>query len=86
MRNIVNKLLREKKYSWSCLHNRAVGYIRNGALLAAAVGLNAIPLDWIIGGLQALEGPTGCSGIVNWEVLNQVGSTDTILDLIPAAP
>jgi hypothetical protein len=63
--------------------NRAVGCIRNGALLAAAAGFNAIPLDWIIGGLQALERPTGCSGILNWEMLNQVGSTDTILDLIP---
>jgi plastocyanin len=61
--------------------NRAVGCIRNGALLAAAAGLNAIPLEWIIGGLQALEGPTGCSGIVNWEMLNQIGGTDTILDL-----
>lgn len=65
---------------------RAVGCIRNGALLAAGAGLNAIPLNWIIGGLQALEGPTGCSGIVNWEMLNQVGGTDSILDLIPAGP
>jgi hypothetical protein len=66
--------------------NRAVVCIRNGALLAAAAGFNAIPLEWIIGGLQALEGPTGCSGIVNWNILNQVGSTDTILDLVPAFP
>jgi hypothetical protein len=62
--------------------NRAVGCIRNGALLAATAGLNAIPLDWIIGGLQVLEGPTGCRGIVNWETLNQVGSIDTILNLV----
>jgi hypothetical protein len=62
--------------------NRAVGCIRNGDVLASTAGLNAIPLGWIISGLQALEGPTGSSGIVNWEMLNQIGSTGTILDLI----
>jgi hypothetical protein len=66
--------------------NRAVGCIRNGAFLAAAAGFNAIPLDWIIGGLQSLEGHTGCGGIVNWEMVNQVGNTETILNLIPIGP
>jgi hypothetical protein len=66
--------------------NRAVGCIRNGALLAAAAGFNEIPLEWIIGGLQALEGPTGCSGIVNWKILNQLGSMNTILNLVQGSP
>ena len=66
--------------------NRTVGCIRNGSLLDVVAGLNEIPLDWIVGGLQALEGPTGCGGMVNWEMLNQVRSTDTVLDLIPPAP
>jgi hypothetical protein len=45
--------------------NRALTCIRNGALLAAGDGLSSIQLDLIIGGLQNLEGPTRCAGVVN---------------------
>ena len=64
--------------------DRALTCIRNGALLAAGAGLSSIQLDLIIGGLQILEGPTGCGGIVNWDMVNQVAPpVVTILNLIP---
>ncbi len=63
--------------------NRALTCIRNGALLAAAAGLSSIPPGFIARGLQTLEGPTGCAGIVNWNIVNQIASVATILNLIP---
>jgi hypothetical protein len=63
--------------------NLVVTCIRNGALLAAGAGLAAIPLDWIARGLQFLEGPTGCGSVVSWNMINDIGSVDTILNLIP---
>ncbi len=62
---------------------RALGCIRNGALLAAAAGLSLIPSDFIAWGLQTLEGPTGCAGIVNWDIINHIASVATILNIIP---
>jgi len=63
--------------------NRALACIRNGALLAAGAGLSSIQLDLIIGGLQNLENQTGCSGIVNWNIIDKIVSVSRILDLIP---
>lgn len=63
--------------------DKALGCIWNGALLAAGAGLSSIPLSFIIRGLHYLEGPTGCDGIVKWDMLNQIGNVATILNLIP---
>jgi hypothetical protein len=57
--------------------------IRNGALLAAGAGLNLIPPDFISRGLQILEKQTGCGGIVNWNIIDDIVSVSGILDLIP---
>jgi hypothetical protein len=62
---------------------RALGCIWNGALLAAAAGLSSISSGFIARGLQTLEGPPGCAGIVNWNIINQIASVATILSLLP---
>ncbi|MCD6038474.1 MAG: hypothetical protein K0S67_2367 [Nitrososphaeraceae archaeon] len=36
----------------------------------------------IIPGLDLLSGPTGCDGIVNLQILNNMGGLSTILSLI----
>lgn len=59
---------------------RAVGCIRNGILLAGGRSFLAnLPLSLIIGALKALEVPTGCGGIVEWESIGNVGD---LLDII----
>ena len=62
--------------------NRAVICIRNGALIAVGAGLSTIPPSSILPGLRVLEGPTGCGGIVNWEMAGQIGSANSILNLL----
>ena len=63
--------------------DRAFTCIRNGALLAAGAGLNSIPPHFITEVLRALEGPTGCGGIVNWNTIDAIVSVNRILNLIP---
>ena len=65
----------------------ALGCIRNGALLAAGAGLLSgfgVPVSpgIIIGGLNALEEPTGCGGIVKMDMLNSIGGLGSILSLL----
>jgi hypothetical protein len=67
---------------------RALGCIRNGALLAAGAGLLpglGIPVTpgIIVKGLDFLEEPTGCGGIVKMDMLNQIGRLGTILSFLP---
>ena len=55
---------------------RALGSIRSGALLAGGAGLlpalgNPVTPGIIIRGLDALEEPTGCGGIVKMDILHQ---------------
>ena len=48
----------------------AVGCIRNGVLLGLGGLATGLPLSWIIAGLEALSGPTGCGNIVKWGAAN----------------
>jgi hypothetical protein len=52
--------------------DRAVGCIRNGLGLALVGISQGLPLPVIIDGLRALEGPTGCGNIVNWDQIQSV--------------
>ena len=62
---------------------RAVACIRNGIALAGGGTLLAsLPLPLIIGALKALEEPTGCSGIVEWGSIGNVGDLQGIIGLL----
>ena len=60
----------------------AFGCIRNGALLGGGAMALGLPSFLIIPGLDLLSGPTGCDGIVNLQILNNMGGLSTILSLI----
>jgi hypothetical protein len=60
----------------------AFGCIRNGAILGGGAMTFGLPPGLIIGGLNLLAGPTGCDGIVNLQILNNMGGLSTILNLI----
>jgi hypothetical protein len=53
------------------------------SLSLPGAGLNSIPPDFISRGLQILEKQTGCGGIVNWNIIDDIISVSGILDLIP---
>jgi len=54
---------------------RALGCIRNGAMLASGAGLLGVPLPFISRGLSLLPAPTGCGGIVKMDEINNVVSS-----------
>ena len=56
--------------------------IRNGALLGGGALTLGLPPGLITRGLEMLAGPTGCDGIVNFQILNNIGGLGTILNLI----
>jgi hypothetical protein len=43
------------------------------ALACGGTLLLSLPLPLVIAALQILEEPTGCSGIVEWELIGDVG-------------
>ena len=54
---------------------RALGCIKNGAMLAGDAGLLGVPLPLIGKGLSLLAAPTGCGGIFKMDEISTVVSS-----------
>jgi hypothetical protein len=66
---------------------RALGCIKNGAMLAGGAGLLGVPLPLIGKGLSLLAAPTGCGGIVKMDeisnVVSSMGGIGVLSHLLP---
>jgi hypothetical protein len=61
---------------------RAFGCIRNGVLMAGGAMALGVPTPIIIGGLRMLADQTGCSNIVNWNLVS-LGDLKSLQNLLP---
>jgi hypothetical protein len=62
---------------------RALGCIRNGALITIGAGVLGVPWSIIPKGLDLLEEPTGCDGIIKMDMLSQIGGLSGLLNILP---
>ena len=62
---------------------RALGCIRNGAVLALGAGVLGVPWSIIPKGLELLAVPTGCGGVIKMDMLSQVGGLSDLLNILP---
>lgn len=62
--------------------NKAVGCITNGAIISALAASFNLPLDTIKSLLGGLAGPTGCSGVVD---MNQIQNSPDVQRLLQFA-
>ena len=60
---------------------RALGCIRNGALITIGAGILGVPWSIIPKGLDLLEEPTECDGIIKMDMLSQIGGLSGLLNV-----